>query len=233
MSAELATVSTSESLVSLLSRMSLDPAFNRENFAVLVAAAREEREGTRRAEFAAAMHAIQSRNLRVYRSKAGKNNKYAPLEDIHEMLAPLLHENGLTVNFNCEPRVDNGVVFRSIIIQHVNGHSETRTSPFPVDDIGANREGKRLRPAIQDYGSTASYARRYLLKDAFNIVETNEDDDAGDAQIISQKDADSLRVALDQSRHAAFLKWAGVDSFDCIPVKKLDDAWRMINGGKR
>ena len=144
MSAELATVSTSESLVSLLSRMSLDPAFNRENFAVLVAAAREEREGTRRAEFAAAMHAIQSRNLRVYRSKAGKNNKYAPLEDIHEMLAPLLHENGLTVNFNCEPRVDNGVVFRSIIIQHVNGHSETRTSPFPVDDIGANREGKRV-----------------------------------------------------------------------------------------
>ncbi len=198
MSTEIAVTSNQpESLVSILSRVSQNPNFNAEAFSVLIAAAERERLDARKAEFAAAMHAIQSMRLRVYKRKQAKNSKYAPLEDVDELLAPHLKQHGLTVSFDSPDGVSaNRMMNMVVYIYHLNGYREPRSLPMPVDDIGTNKDGKALRPACQDHASTVSYSRRQLLKMAFNVIETDEDDDGEQgegANPISQDQADTLR----------------------------------------
>lgn len=166
-----------ESLVSVLNRLASNPNFNPESFSVLMAAVREEQLISRRAEFATSMHAIQSARLRVHKTKQAKNSRYAPLEAIDDKLQPLLDRNGLSVSFDCPEVSESGLMKMALIIYHRNGYSEQRSLPMPIDDIGTNREGKALRPKVQDHGSTVSYSRRQLLKMTFNVVETDEDDD--------------------------------------------------------
>lgn len=232
-----------ESLVSILSRMSTNPNFNAEAFTVLIAAAERERLDQRKAEFATALHAVQSMRLRAYKSKKGQNSRYAPLEDIDELLAPHLKANGLTVSFDCPSITESGMMTMVLNIYHVNGYSEPRSLPMPVDDIGKNKDGKRLRPLIQDHGSTVSYSRRALLKMCFNIVETDEDDDGqmGEgSNPISQDEADTLRAKMsehgftgdDKRRLATFcanlqgLEWT--KEFHFGQVRKMDYAAVML-----
>ncbi len=191
-----------ESLVSILSRMSTNPAFNPESFKILIEAAERERLDARKAEFATALHAIQSMRLRVHKRKQGKNSKYAPLEDVDELLAPHLKQHGLTVSFDSPDGVTaNGIMNMVVYIQHLNGYKEPRSLPMPVDDIGKNKDGKPLRPACQDHGSTVSYSRRALLKMAFNVVETDEDDDGEQGEggtPISEDQCNDLRSKMSE-----------------------------------
>lgn len=193
-------VAAPESLVSILSRMSTNPDFNPESFKILIEAAEREQLTGRKAEFARALHAVQSMRLRAFKRKQGKNSKYAPLEDVDELLAPHLKEHGLTVSFDSPGGVTaNGMMNMTVYIQHLNGYTEPRYLPMPVDDIGKNKDGKPLRPACQDHSSTVSYARRALLKMAFNVVETDEDDDGqlGEgSNPISRDQADDLRAKM-------------------------------------
>lgn len=228
---------SAESLVSILSRMSTNPNFNAESFSVLIAAAERERLDQRKAEFATALHAIQSMRLRVYKRKQAKNSKYAPLEDVDELLAPHLKEHGLVVSFDSPEGVTaNGIMTMVVYIYHLNGYREPRSLPMPVDDIGVNKDGKRLRPVIQDHGSTVSYSRRALLKMAFNVVETDEDDDGqlGEgSNPISQDEADTLRAkcseygftADDKRRVGAFAAQLGgldLSKFSVDQIRKCD-----------
>jgi len=193
-----------ESLVSILSRMSTNPDFNPDSFKILIEAAEREQLNTRRAEFTRALFAVQSKRLRVVKTKQNKNNKYAPLEDIDQLLAPHLAENNLVVSFDSPEPVVNGMMKMVCYIYHVNGYSEPRSIPMPVDDIGVSNQGKRMRPATQDHGSTVSYGRRQLLKMTFNVIEIDEDDDGqmGEgATPISQDQADTLR---DKCKEYAF-----------------------------
>lgn len=187
-----------ESLVSILSRMSTNPNFNAESFSVLIAAAERERLDARKAEFATALHAIKSMGLRAHKRKQAKNSKYAPLEDIDDLLAPHLRKHGLTFSFDC-PSINGSMMNVVMHISHINGYSEPRSLPMPVDDIGTNKDGKRLRPVIQDHGSTMTYSQRTLLKMGFGVIETDEDDDGqlGEgSNPISQDEADTMRSKM-------------------------------------
>lgn len=190
-----------ESLVSILSRMSTNPAFNPESFKILIEAAERERLDARKAEFATALHAIKSMGLRAHKRKQAKNSKYAPLEDIDDLLAPHLRKHGLTFSFDCPSITAGGMMNVVMHISHVNGYSEPRSLPMPVDDIGSNKDGKRLRPLIQDHGSTMTYSQRTLLKMGFGVIETDEDDDGEQgegASPISQDQADTLRSKYEE-----------------------------------
>lgn len=190
-----------ESLVSLIHRLATNPNLNPETFKVLIEAAERERLDARKAEFSLALHAIQSKGLRVHKGKQAKNSRYAPLEDIDKVLHPHLQEYGLAVSFDCPEVASNGLMLMMLKVYHVNGYSEPRTLPMPVDDIGTNREGKALRPKVQDHGSTVSYSRRQLLKMTFNVIETDEDDDGelGEGSSpITQDQADTIAAKCDE-----------------------------------
>lgn len=194
-----------ESLVSILSRMSTNPNFNAESFSVLIAAAERERLDQRKAEFATALHAIQSMRLRVFKRKQGKNNKYAPLEDVDELLAPHLAKYGLTNSFDVPAGVDERGIMNIVVhISHLNGYGEPRSIPMPIDDIGKNKDGKPLRPACQDHGSTFSYGRRHLLKFAYNVIETDEDDDGQQGEGSNPISEDQAQILRDRCKEYDF-----------------------------
>jgi hypothetical protein len=93
---------------------------------------------------------------------------YAPLEDIIEVVRPILSEYGFSLSFRTE-WPDPKTVRVVGILTHEQGHA--RTSEFLS---GADQTGSKN--AIQALGSSVSYGKRYTAKDLLCIV-TREDDD--------------------------------------------------------
>lgn len=193
-----------ESLVSILARASTNPAFNAEAFNSLIAAAERERLDQRKAEFATALWSIKSMGLRAHKRKQAKNSKYAPLEDLDDLLAPHLRKHQLTYTFDCPSITEGGMMNGVMNIYHVNGYSIPVSLPMPVDDIGTNKDGKRLRPVIQDHGSTMTYLQRTLLKMGFAIVETDEDDDGQQGDGSNPISEDQAQILRDRCKEYEF-----------------------------
>jgi hypothetical protein len=180
-----------------------------------------ERMEARNAEkvFAQAFVALQSEVKGIKASKPVPNNdgsvryRFAPYEEIMEKVAPILQRHGFTVTFSTD--FAEGRLIKSCTLQHTGGHS--RTTKFAVR-IGS---GPPKATECQADGAASTYAKRFALCDALNIViETDTD---GNARIeggpVSPDQADELerRVKLTNSDVAAFLKFAGAKSFAEIP----------------
>lgn len=166
--------------------------------------------------------------------KGQERSRYAPLEDIDDVLKPLLKREGLSWKITergCAPNGD--VTFALIVSGH--GHEEEVVRTFPTDRAAQGQYGP-IRSAIQDAGSTTSYATRYLLKDFFGLVESGSDRDGNDIERISDDQVRDVETALADSRPAdvsdadhlaAFLQWAKADKIESIrraDYKKCMDA---------
>lgn len=167
--------------------------------------------------FNAAMARLQAKLPQINKYGQGKNSKFAKLEDIDTIIRPLLAEEGFSFSFDEESHTEKTLTF-SAKISHQQGHSEVKRLTVPIDAAATNREGRSVRPGIQDTGSTVTYARRYLLKMHLNIVETNEDTDGNPTKTISQDQALDIEAALAEVKgdRAGFLKYMNVDSIDQI-----------------
>ena len=143
--------------------------------------------------------------------------KFAPLEEIMLQLGPYLRRHGFTVSFSFDYKEDKLVC--ACTIQHLQGHK--RTNFFAVR-VGSGPPGAT---ATQSDGAAATYAKRYALCDALNIViEHDSDARATSGAKIHAVLAEELqeRVERTGSNIAAFLKVAGASSFDEIPADKYD-----------
>jgi hypothetical protein len=147
--------------------------------------------------FHAAMARLQAKLPQINKAGQGKNSKFAKLEDIDVVIRPLLAEEEFSFSFDEESHTDKTVTFAGTI-SHAMGHSQTKQLTVPIDTAAANREGKSIRPAIQDAGSTVSYARRYLLKMHLNIIERDEDSDGESRKTITEDQAKDLRAAVQE-----------------------------------
>ena len=83
----------------------------------------------------------------------------------------------------------------------------------------------------QALGSTNSYAKRYCLCNALNIVVTDEDLDGQipGHDIVSEEEADRLRELADQvskEDRERLLAWAGVETWDEFPSRIYKQALR-------
>ena len=101
----------------------------------------------------------------------GKTDKgrYARLEDIIEIVRPILRNHGFTLSHRTE-WPDAKTVRVIGILRHREGHEVTSEFLSCADTSGSKN-------AIQALGSAVSYGRRYTTKDLLNIVTTDEDDD--------------------------------------------------------
>ena len=109
------------------------------------------------------------------------------------------------------------------------GHTESYFRTFTDDIASKNREGVGIRPAIQDDGSTMSYAERYMTKMAFSIVEAGDDTDGENMEKIGPGQCADIRKLLTDtgSNEADFLKLiAKVDKIEDISLK---DFTRCMN----
>lgn len=127
-----------------------------------------------RIAFQASMARLQEKLPMIERRGKGLNTKFAKLEDIYIAIKPLLSEEGFSFSFDEEQHTETTTTFMARL-SHREGHFEVKRLTVPVDVASKNSKGAPIRPAIQDMGSTASYAQRYLIKMHLNIVERNED----------------------------------------------------------
>jgi len=191
-----------------------------------------ERMEARDAEkaFAQAFNALQSEMPRIQAKKPVhcKNGdlkyKFAPFEEIMEQVRPLLLKHGFSVSFSM--RFGDGRLTEICTLQHVGGHS--KSNEFAVR-IGSGPPGASESQAD---GAAATYAKRFALCNALNVIVEADDDARVEGGSVTAEQADELerRVALTNSNKAAFLKLAGAQTYREIKAGKyevLDNFLRM------
>lgn len=94
--------------------------------------------------------------------------KYASLDEIVEVVRPIMSKYGFSVNFRHE-QSSATVLKVSCVLRHKNGHSEANDIILPLDTSGSKN-------AVQAVGSTITYGKRYTLCSALNIA-TGDDKD--------------------------------------------------------
>lgn len=130
----------------------------------------------------------------IPRTKKGHNGKYAPYEAMHKLIHPIYKAEGFSLRFTSKLSAQKGFTTYYVTVSHVGGHSEVSEKDFPSDDSGNKNP-------MQAEGSSMAYAKRYLTKAVFNIVEADEDDDgiAGGSKVITDKQREDIQDLLDET----------------------------------
>lgn len=103
--------------------------------------------------------------------KGTLRSTYARLEDIHEVIKPILAQRGFAIRHRTEwPQDRKGIIRVVGILSHEQGHSEESSFEAPMDQSD-------FRSDIQSMGSTVSYGRRYTTLDLLNIATKGQDKD--------------------------------------------------------
>lgn len=166
-------------------------------------AALQEKALARDAEidFNDALNRIQEQIKRIAPDLVGnKSNKYATYAAIDRVIRPIYAAEGMSLSFthaDC-PKAD---YIRVICRCALRGHKEFYQVDWPVDTKGP--KGEPVMTATQATGASDSYAKRYLVKDIFNIAIGELDNDGADASngelveqlewIANAKDLDELK----------------------------------------
>lgn len=133
---------------------------------------------------------------------------YAKWEDINPVITPVLSGHGFGLSFEIE-QIGAGEESKVKItgtLTHSAGHSKSTSLTLPLDPSGAKN-------AIQSYGSSLSYGKRYVAQFLvnFTVAFDRDDDDgaAGGARTITEEQAGEItRIAT--------------SAFDGFPLKPQD-----------
>lgn len=166
------------------------------------------------------------------KDNAGKvRSQYAYFEDINDVVKPLMQEFGFAVMFKTDD-TDLDKVRVIGILMHEDGHRESCPLPLPADTSGSKN-------AVQSYGSSISYAKRYILIDLLNITTRGLDDDGMSAgvQTITDSQAADLQALIDETKsdRAGFLAYLAsvakrpISSLENIPVNLHKTAIDALN----
>lgn len=138
---------------------------------------------------------------------------YAPLEDIHEVIKPILARHGFAIRHRTEWPAEKPNIIRIVgILGHEHGHSEESVFEAPMDK-------SEFRSDIQSMGSTVSYGRRYTTLDLLNIATRKADKDGQRKQTVPQNEPkapagydnwlDDLTAAADNGWRSYCEAWNG------------------------
>jgi hypothetical protein len=193
-----------------------------------------ERQEARQAEkdFNAAFNALQAEmpsvvaDREVPDKQGNLKYKFAAFEDIMAQVKPLLLKHGFSVSFSMDFR--DGRVIQQCTLSHSGGHSRTNTF------MARPGSGPPGSSEAQGDGAASTYAKRFALCNALNIV-VERDTDGADARNegkpISADQALCLRDLVKQtkSNESAFLKFAGAATFEEIGSARYDQLFQALN----
>jgi len=120
------------------------------------------------ADYSSAMAGMQTQIPSIAERGKTNNGSYATLEDIVDTVRPVMQEHGFAVSFRVKT-VDKGVEVTGVLM-HRGGHREETSMLLPADTSGSKN-------AVQSFGSSVSYGKRYVLCSLLNITTRGEDDD--------------------------------------------------------
>jgi hypothetical protein len=171
--------------------------------------------------------------------RQGKNphtkSRFAKLEDVIREISPVITKNGFGVSFDTGKSELEGHYLVKAHLTHISGHSRDYQADVPADLAGPR--GEPNKNPTQGFGSTMSYARRYLLLLIFNIALTDEDDDAVSASKVrarvSEEQVKALREMLvKEDNERRFCARINVQQLEDIFADKYDDAVSIITAAK-
>lgn len=180
--------------------------------------------------FGQALTAFQSKCPTVHKSRRAESSgsfqgyAYASFDDVMREASPILAECGLAVSFSTE-RNEHGIRV-TCRIRH-GTHYEDHTLDVPVPLMKVND--------TQRYGAALSYAKRYALCAALNIVVSDEDDDAGSlGEKITEAQAASLKTLIGSkgASISKFLDFFRIGSVLDLPAARFDEAKAMLERKK-
>lgn len=201
-----AVVSESATILQVIQRAAADPQCDIEKMERLMAMHERMQDRQAEAAFNTAMAAMQSELPSIAERGTGHNNaRYALLEDINDVVKPILQQHGFAVSYKVEHHT--GGINVTGILMHAAGHREQTTMLLPNDTSGSKN-------AVQAVGSAVSYGRRYVICALLNITTRGADDDgyaAGpDTPRITEIQAAGLQAMLDKCSAEAREKFAGM-----------------------
>jgi len=156
--------------------------------------------------------------------KAGKTDKYkfAKRDDMDDIIRPLLTKHGLVLSFRPVSSTLEAITVEGELVHVQSGHGKTAEFTLPPD-FGPGRNN------LQAFGSSTSYAERYLTEMLCGLVRKDEDNDGnrprpGDGRL-TEAQADELHDLMDRGRireGAVLEKMApGLRSISQLPSKEF------------
>lgn len=162
----------------------------------------EENEGRR--AFGVAIASFQSDMPAIEKTRKADRFKYAGFDDIMLIAKPIASKHGICIGFDS----DHGEgVIRVTCRLRVGSYHEDKSLTVPVST-------KLAVSNTQQYGAALSYAKRYCLCAALNIVVTDEDNESKLEPQITEDHANEIDDLLKRSKSnaAQFLKYIERDS---------------------
>lgn len=178
-----------------------------------------EKFGQALAKFQAKCPQIQK--LRTVDFGGGKGPLYASLDDIMAVVKPIAAECELAVTFSAG-MTDDGKLTAKCIVRH-GRHSETSEITLPVPSQMRVNDTQKM-------GAALSYAKRYALCAALNIVVSDEDRDGVNlASTISDEQLATLAEWVEMLQPTSFklhpfLKWLGIEKLQDLHATNYDKA---------
>lgn len=138
----------------------------------------------------------------VVKGKENKftRSKYAPLEDVNQVVDPVLKKYGFGTSAKVVKQTETTVTVCAQI-RHKLGHVEQMEIEVPIDDAGM--DGKKNKTKIQGIGSSVTYAKRIAICALLNI--STGDDNDGNAT--SPKAGNSEDQIVEEIKQLLELKW--------------------------
>ena len=132
-------------------------------------------------QFNAAMAAAQSRMGRVSADAVNPQTRslYASSAQLDRHIRPIYTSHGFALSFDQSDGAPDGHIRVLCYVSHIAGHTRTYRCDIPADGKGA--KGGDVMTKTHAVGSGKTYAKRYLLKDIFNVAVGEDDDDGNSA----------------------------------------------------
>lgn len=145
-----------------------------------------ERMHDRKAEmdFNDAMVLVQTKMVDLPIVRTAKNPQtnsfYAKLENIQEVVNPILLEHGFSISFGTDKSELPDHYGVTATVAHRSGHKRQFRCDSPVDMYGM--KGNQNKTRTHGFGSALSYGERYLMTLIFNLRLIGQDDDGNMGQ---------------------------------------------------
>lgn len=195
----------SATILQVIQRAAADPQCDIEKMERLMAMHERMQAVSASAAFNTAMAEMQCELPSIAeRGKGHGTVRYATLEDINDVIKPIMQKYGFAVSFKVE-HAQAGISVTGILM-HRQGHREQTTMLLPTDTSGSKN-------AVQAVGSSTSYGKRYVLCALLNISTRGEDDDgyaATPTATITEQQAKSVRALLDKCKPETQTGFTGI-----------------------